>query len=402
MKILFLTDNFPPEFNAPATRTYEHCKEWIRLGAEVTVITCAPNFPSGKVFDGYKNVWRSEERVDGIKVIRVWSYISANQGFFKRTLDFVSFALTSFLAGLFIKTDIIVATSPQFFTAVSGCALGIFKQKKWVMEVRDIWPESIKAVDAVKSAWVIAFLEKIELFLYKSAYKIVVVTDSFKENLVQRGVSKEKVFVIKNGVDLAIYKPSPKNIELTKTLGIQGKFVIGYIGTHGLAHSLDFIVKSISKLNDQSYHFLFIGEGAEKKNVKNLAEELALANITFIDPVKKSEIPKYLTIVDVALVPLKKSTTFESVIPSKVFEAVAMNVPILLGVDGETRRIIESYYSGLYFEPENEIDFIEKMKLMKALISKGNNPFADGCQKMASDFNRDILAKKMLDVLSNN
>jgi glycosyltransferase involved in cell wall biosynthesis len=310
--------------------------------------------------------------------------------------------LTSFLAGLFIKTDIIVATSPQFFTAVSGCALGIFKQKKWVMEVRDIWPESIKAVDAVKSAWVIAFLEKIELFLYKSAYKIVVVTDSFKENLVQRGVSKEKVFVIKNGVDLAIYKPSPKNIELTKTLGIQGKFVIGYIGTHGLAHSLDFIVKSISKLNDQSYHFLFIGEGAEKKNVKNLAEELALANITFIDPVKKSEIPKYLTIVDVALVPLKKSTTFESVIPSKVFEAVAMNVPILLGVDGETRRIIESYYSGLYFEPENEIDFIEKMKLMKALISKGNNPFADGCQKMASDFNRDILAKKMLDVLSNN
>ncbi len=400
MRILFLTDNFPPESNAPATRTYEHCKEWVKLGAEVTVITCFPNFPTGKVFDGYKNKWKSTEFIDGIRVIRVWSFISANTGLFKRTLDFISFAQTSFLSGLFIKCDLIIATSPQFFTAVSGCALGFSKRKKWVMEVRDIWPESIKAVEAINSNWIISLLEKIELFLYRSASKIIVVTDSFKTNLVSRGVSPEKIYIIKNGVDLTIYKPQPKNLKLLESLNIRNKFIVGYVGTHGLAHSLDFVIKSIDKLKDESFHFIFIGDGAEKKNIIKLAQELGVNNVTFIDPVKKSEIATYLSALDVALVPLKKSTTFESVIPSKIFESVAMNIPILLGVDGETRKIIETYHSGIYFEPENENDFIEKLKVIKSQILSDKKTYDQGCQKMALDFDRKNLAKQMLEILS--
>ncbi len=399
MRILFLTDNFPPESNAPATRTFEHCKEWVKLGAEVTVITCFPNFPTGKVFDGYKNKWKSTEFIDGIRVIRVWSYISANKGLFKRTLDFISFAQTSFLSGLFINCDLIIATSPQFFTAVSGCALGFFKRKKWVMEVRDIWPESIKAVEAINSNWIISLLEKIELFLYRSASKIIVVTDSFKTNLVSRGVLPKKIHIIKNGVDLTIYKPQPKNLNLLESLNIRNKFIVGYVGTQGLAHSLDFIIRSINKLKDESFHFIFIGDGAEKKNIIKLAHELGVSNVTFIDPVKKSEIATYLSALDVALVPLKKSTTFESVIPSKIFESVAMNIPILLGVDGETRKIIETYHSGVYFEPENESDFIEKLKIIKSQISSDKKTFDEGCQKMALDFDRKNLAKKMLENL---
>lgn len=402
MRILFLTDNFPPESNAPATRTYEHCKEWVKLGAEVTVITCFPNFPTGKVFEGYKNNWKRTELIDGIRVIRVWSFISANKGFFKRTLDFISFAQTSFLSGLFTKCDLIIATSPQFFTAVSGCALGILKRKNWVMEVRDIWPESIKAVEAINSNWIISLLEKVELFLYKSAWKIIVVTDSFKINLVSRGVSPEKIYVIKNGVDLTIYKPQPKNLNLLESLNIRNKFIVGYVGTHGLAHSLDFVIKSIYKLKDESFHFIFIGDGAEKINIIKLAKELGVNNVTFIDPVKKSEIAKYLSALDVALVPLKKSTTFESVIPSKIFESVAMNIPILLGVDGETRKIIETYHSGIYFEPENESEFIEKLKLIKNQISLDKNKYHLGCQQMALDFDRKNLAKRMLKILSTN
>lgn len=402
MRILFLTDNFPPESNAPATRTYEHCKEWVKLGAEVTVITCFPNFPTGKVFDGYKNKWKSTEFIDGIQVIRVWSFISANKGFFKRSLDFISFAQTSFLSGLFTKCDLIIATSPQFFTAVSGCALGIFKRKEWVMEVRDIWPESIKAVEAINSNWIISLLEKIELFLYRSASKIIVVTDSFKKNLVSRGVSPEKIYVIKNGVDLTIYKPQPKNLNLLESLNIRNKFIVGYVGTHGLAHSLDFVIKSIYKLKDESFHFIFIGDGAEKKNIIKLAHEMEVNNVTFIDPVKKSEIATYLSALDVALVPLKKSTTFESVIPSKIFESVAMNIPILLGVDGETRKIIETYHSGIYFEPENENDFIEKLKAIKSQILSDKKKYDQGCQKMALDFDRQNLAKQMLETLSIN
>ena len=400
MTILFISDNFPPEYNAPATRTYEHCKEWVQRGAKVVVITCAPNFPKGEVYEGYKNRWKQIEYMDGIKVIRVWSFITANSGFFKRTLDFISFAMTSFLCGLTVKCDIIVATSPQFFTAVSGCMLGFFKRKRWVMEVRDLWPESIKAVDAVQADWIIRALEKLELFLYKTAYKIVVVTDSFKRNLVERGIRAEKIFVVKNGVVLSNFKPNGKNQSILQELSLQKKFMVGYIGTHGLAHSLDFIIRSASKIQDPSIHFIFIGDGAEKANIVNLSKELALSNVTFIDPVKKSEIHQYLSTLDIALVPLKKSTTFESVIPSKIFESVAMNLPILLGVDGETRAIIESYNAGLFFEPENESEFLAKLINMKQEI-QNNNPYVSGCQKMAFDFDRKNLAKQMLDILSN-
>ena len=144
MRILFLTDNFPPEMNAPATRTWEHCKEWINLGVSVTVITCTPNFPEGKVYNGYKNKFLQTEIIDGIKVVRVWSFISANNGFLKRIIDYTSYAMMSFIVGLWYKCDVIIATSPQFFTALSGFTLSIFKRKPWIFELRDLWPESIK------------------------------------------------------------------------------------------------------------------------------------------------------------------------------------------------------------------------------------------------------------------
>ena len=401
MNILFLTDNFPPEYNAPATRTFEHCKEWVRLGAKVTVITCAPNFPKGEVFPGYANKWKQTEYMAGIEVIRVWSFISPNKGLFKRTFDFVSFALSSFLCGLSIKCDVIIATSPQFFTAISGCLLSLVKRKDWVMEVRDLWPESILAVEAVQTPWVIKVLEKIELFLYKSAKKIIVVTESFKKNISSRGINPDKIYVIKNGVDISIYTPQEKNFELRKKLNVDEKFVIGYLGTHGLAHSLDFIIRSIAVQRDNSFHFIFIGDGAVKKSIIELSEELNVRNITFIDAVSKDEIPSYLAAIDASLVPLKRSTTFESVIPSKIFESAAMNIPILLGVNGETRTIIEFYEAGLYFEPENEKDFIEKVNLLRNQI-EGGNTFADGCQKMANDFDRKQLAKEMLQILSQS
>ncbi|MBZ0244490.1 MAG: glycosyltransferase family 4 protein [Cyclobacteriaceae bacterium] len=396
MRILFLSDNFPPEHNAPATRTYEHCKEWVKQGAKVTVVTCAPNFPKGKVFNGYKNKIKQIEWIEGIKVIRVWSFISPNSGIFKRSLDFVSYAITSFLFGLWIKCDIIVATSPQFFTAVSGWALGFIKRKKWVMEVRDIWPESIKAVGAVKANWIIVVLEKIELFLYRSATKIVVVTDSFKKNIVSRGIDGDKIVVIKNGVDVSILKPQPKDSRLINQLNLKNKFVVGYIGTHGLAHSLDFIIECIHKLNNDSFQFIFIGDGAEKQNLVSRAQKLNLINVQFIDSVPKAEIGNYLSILDVALVPLKRSDTFQSVIPSKIFETAALGVPILLGVDGETRKIIETYDAGLFFEPENEIDFLAKLQLVREQILENKNRFTEGCQHMANDFDRVKLARRML------
>ena len=197
MRILFLTDNFPPEVNAPASRTYDHVREWKKAGHEITVITCAPNFPKGKVYDGYKNKLYQTEMMDGIKVVRVWTYIAENKGFLKRTLDYISFSISSFFAGLFQKADIIIATSPQFFTALSGRTLSFWKRTPWIMEVRDLLPESIKTVGAMKDNDFIRYFEWEEMRCYKSSKRIVVVTDSLKKTLTARVIDTQKIFVVK-------------------------------------------------------------------------------------------------------------------------------------------------------------------------------------------------------------
>lgn len=397
MKILFLTDNFPPEVNAPANRSFEHCLQWVKEGMEVTIITCVPNFPKGKVFDGYKNKWKQIEYIQGIKVIRVWSYISANEGFIKRIFDYISFSLTSFIAGLFIKTDIIIATSPQFFTALSGRWLSFFKRRPWIMEVRDLWPESIVAVGAMKKNIIISFFEWLEMRLYKNADRIIVVTDTFKDKISKRGILASKISVHKNGANVEMYKPQGKDPDILKETGLKGKFIFAYIGTHGMAHALDFVLHCVGKLqqSNQHFHFLFIGDGAEKNNLLSLRDHLELNNVTMLPSVPKDQVVKYLSVMDVALVNLRKSDTFKLVIPSKIFEAAAMRKPILLGLEGETKELIEAYNAGICFEPENEQDFLEKV----VQISQENiyNSCKIGCSELSVDFNRNNIAKQMLE-----
>ena len=187
MRILFLSDNFYPEVNAPASRTYENSKVWVKQGYSVTVITCFPNFPGGVLYRGYSNKLYSVEYIDGIRVIRVWSYITANKGFFRRILDYLSFFLSSFIAGLFVKCDIIIATSPQFFTSISGFLLSKIKFKPWVMEVRDLWPDSIIAVGYLSRSNIIyKFLKIIENKLYRSSNVIISLTQSFKQKFIYK------------------------------------------------------------------------------------------------------------------------------------------------------------------------------------------------------------------------
>lgn len=401
MRILFLTDNYPPEVNAPASRTFDHVTEWHRCGHEITVITCAPNFPSGHVYSGYKNKLYHKEDIDGIKVVRVWSYIAENKGFFKRTLDYISFSITSFLAGLFQKTDIIIATSPQFFTALSGRTLSFFKRKPWIMEVRDLWPESIKAVNALKDSFFIKYFEWEEKRCYKSARQIVVVTDSFKTALIDKGVNANKISVVKNGVNRELFKPIPKDMELISRLKLNGKKIIGYIGTHGMAHKLDFVLKCAKHMEGKNnYHFLLIGAGAEKRGLLSLKESLNLENVTMLDPVPKIEVNKYISILDAALINLKKSPLFRTVIPSKIFENAGMHIPILMGVEGEAQAIVEQYGAGLCFEPENEEDFEEKLTRLlddKELYKRCQ----EGCEALAQAFDRKNLARDMLKVVES-
>lgn len=399
MKILFITDNFPPEVNAPASRTYEHAVRWVRKGAQVTVITCAPNFPQGRVYPGYKNRLLSTETIDGIRVVRVWSYITANEGFVKRSLDYLSFAAAALIGGLFEKADVIVATSPQFFTTFTGAALSWIKRRPWIFELRDLWPESIVAVGAARSPALIRMLERIELFLYRNAARVVAVTPAFRQNLVRRGIAHDKIEVVTNGADLSMWQSRPKDEALREQLGLGGKFVVGYIGTHGMAHALDFVVRCAAATTDPRVHFLFVGDGAQKAAVVELATALNLRNVTFLDPVPKNEVPRYLASTDVALVPLRRSDTFKTVIPSKIFEAAAMRVPILLGVEGQAEEIIRTHRAGECFVPEDIEDFADKLARL-ANDKAFYDACQEGCASLAAAYDRDMLAGEMLRIVS--
>ena len=398
MKILFITDNFPPEVNAPATRTYEHCLEWIKQGAEVKIITCTPNFPHGNIYDGYKNKFYRKEHVDGIEVIRVWSYISSNAGFTKRVIDYFSFGFMAFWVGLFQKHDVIIATSPQFFTTWAAWGISKIRRKPWIFELRDLWPESIRTVGAMKHKRTLDWLEKIELGLYKDADKVVALTEAFKSNLIKREIDSGKIEVVTNGSNLDLFFPREKDHSLLQSLNLENKFIVGYVGTHGMAHSLDFVVQSISKIDDPNIHFLFIGDGSRKRNIIEMALTLSLKNITFLDPIAKEEVPRYLSIVDVSLAPLIKSDTFKTVIPSKIFEASAMQKPTLLGVEGQAQEIIEHYNAGLCFEPENENDFLAKVYLLKN-DQIFFNKCKEGCKLLSQEYDRKKLANNMLKII---
>lgn len=363
MHILFLTDNFPPEGNAPATRTYEHAREWVKNGHKVTIITCAPNFPEGKVFDGYSNSWYSKTNIDGIEVRRVKTYITANEGFIKRILDFVSFMFSGFFAGLFVKKpDVIVGTSPQFFTAVGAWALSAVRFKPFIFELRDIWPASITAVGAMKDSFAIRMLEKLEMFLYKRADSIISVTNAFKRELIARGVDGEKIDVVLNGVDLTKYQPvNQKDNELSDKYNLQGKFVAGYVGTHGMAHGLETIVDVAEQLKEyDDIRILFAGGGAARKKVVDLVAQKKLSNVVLIDRQPKEMMPKVWSLCDVSLVPLVNNDLFRTVIPSKIFECMGMGIPSIMSVpEGEATQIIRQTGSGLVVESESSSEIKE-------------------------------------------
>ncbi|MAS52958.1 MAG: glycosyltransferase WbuB [Flavobacteriales bacterium] len=394
MRILFITDNFPPEVNAPASRTFEHCREWVKKGDEVTVITCAPNFPKGRVYDGYKNKLYQKEQIEGIRVIRVWSYISANEGFAKRIIDFMSFAFMAFWAGLFEKADIIVGTSPQFFTTWTAETLSFFKRKPWIFELRDIWPESIRAVGAISGdSKLFKTLEKIELRLYKRSSRIISVTNSFKENLILRGIDGDKIRVVRNGANLERFSKRNRHLEWEEKLGLKNKFVVGYVGTHGMAHKLDFIINSWPR-EQEDLHLILMGDGAEKTKLQELAKSLDILNITFLESMPKNDVPDVLSLMDVSLVPLKKSDLFKTVIPSKIFENAAMQTPILLGVEGESANIINEYGAGLCFEPENKTSFIKNLTILKE-NKEVYFSCQNGCLNLAKAFDRRKMADEM-------
>jgi len=398
MKILFLTDNFYPEKNAPAKRTLEHSKEWIEMGHTVTVITGVPNFPKGKIFKGYKNKIYQNEIIDKISIKRVWTYVAPNKGFLFRIIDYLSFMISSFFCGLFTKKhDVIIATSPQFFTLVSGYLISLFRRTPLVIEIRDLWPESIIALGSVKkNNFFIKFLYKIAHHIYRKSSLIIVVTNSFKDHLSDIKIDKNKIIVVKNGFNFdRTLSPNRSIKEIEKRYDIRAdQFIVSYIGTIGMSHGVDIVIRAAEKIND--IMFLVVGEGAEKENLINISKAKSLKNIKFIDSIDWQEIVNINQLISANLIHLKDLDIFKTVIPSKIFESMALKKPILAGLNGESLEIIKQSKSGLKVIPEDENSLIDKIKYMQSnqalLISLATN----GNNYVEQNHNRKKLAYKMI------
>ncbi len=349
MHILVLTDRFTPEVTAVSVRTHAHAKVWLEHGHEVTVVTSVPNFPKGRVFEGYTNKLYQEEFVDGIRVVRLGTYMAANEGMFKRTLDYLSFTLSAILqCGRFPVYDVLIATSPPIFVPMAGSVIGFLKRRPWVFEVRDLWPASIAAVGVTKSP-LLRLVEKYELHLYRRAARVIVLTHSFKADLTRRGIDANKISVVTNGIEVAAFRRPGNRSAVRQQLGVSDRdFLLGYIGTTGMAHGLETVLEAAGLCREDSdIKFLIMGEGATRSILESIAKEMALENVIFRDFVPHYEVASYLSALDMCIVHLKPDPVFKTVIPSKIFEAMALGVPIIHAVEGESAQIVANAGAGV-------------------------------------------------------
>ena len=357
MRILFFCQYFPPEMGAPAARTFEHARHWVKLGHDVTVVCAKPNHPTGVIPSRYRGGLLHRETVEGIDVLRCWLFATPNAGVIRRSLSFITFMLSAIFFATFAarkRYDVVVATSPQLLCGLAGYVVACVKRRPFVLEVRDLWPRQIIDLGTLRSPVIIGVLRWLERFLYRHARVIVAVADATRDHIVAGGIPDAKVCTITNGIDEDFFRPHDRMTPVRTAYGWGDGLVVLYIGTHGLSQGLHTVLNAADRLrNREDLHFVLVGSGAERRKLMRYAKELGLPRVTFLPPQPKEEMPDFYTAADICLVPLRKLDVFLLNIPSKMFEIMACGRPIVLGVEGQAKRLLEAARAGIAVEPEN-------------------------------------------------
>ena len=401
MNILFMTHYFPPESNAPANRVSDMARYWVSKGHQVTIITNHPNHRMGGIYDGYENKPYSWDEWNGVRVLRVWTMTREKYTTATQTLSYLVYmGLASTAAALIQDADVVIATSPHFFCGLGGTVMAKLLRRKMIVEIRDLWPESFNAVGVVENKLLLDSLEQLELWMYRNAGRIVVVTDSFKTNMVDRGIDPDKIDVIFNGIDSQHFSPDAIEPLPRAELGLEGKFVVSYIGTIGRGQNLPSILRVMK--NCERYPdiaFVIMGGGAELELLQMTAGSLGLTNLQILghQPAKRAK--GLLAATDLSLVHLRKSDVFKKVIPSKMFESMGMKKPVILGVEGESARILRESEAGIAVEPENvemHTEAILELYKNRALREQmGEN----GRKAVVEKYDRRHLAQRYLEIM---
>jgi colanic acid biosynthesis glycosyl transferase WcaI len=413
MKILYVSQYFPPEMGAPAARAAELSRHWAAAGQEVTVLTGFPNHPTGVVPPEYRGKFRRlvvREKTDGVNVVRTWLFPFPNRKAHQRILNYSSFCASAASTGLFLsRPDVLIATSPQLLVALAGWWLARCKRVPFVFEVRDLWPESLAAVGVGNGDSLLhRALAQIAAFLYRRSDRVVVVTPAFEDYLVEHSrVPREKISVIENGVETKLFAPEPFTGEaetaLRRELRLGRKFVVSYIGTMGMAHGLETIIAAAAQLQEANPEivFLMVGEGAEKERIAALARQRGLTNLRLIEQQPREKIPAYISASDACLVLLKKTDLFKTVIPTKMLEFMSCARPVILGVDGQARAILEEARAGLVIEPENSGALVKSIRYLAANRELAREMGRNGREHILRNFSRRQTAEKYISVLED-
>ena len=398
MRILYVSHYFPPEMGAPAGRVAGLSREWARAGHEVHVLTGFPHHPTGKIHPDYRRAFRRgflRERVDGYEVHRTWIFPAANRGKIRRSLNYASFMVSAALVGSLRipRPDVVVATSPQLLCAVAGHVLARRFGAPLVMEVRDLWPESLVAVGASRhSSPLVSVLERLACRLYRQASHVVTITEGQRAAIVAEGVPAAQVSVIPNGVDGAFFEAAGRVAD--------GRFVVTYIGTLGMAHKLETLLEAAHLLRgDARVEFRIVGEGARREALEARAKELALTNVTFAGERPRGEVPRWIAESDACAVLLRRTEVFLTVVPSKMLEIMSAGRPIILGVEGEARALLERARAGIGIAPENAEQLAAAIRRLQEDTALAAQLGENGRAYVQREFRREDLAARYLELL---
>lgn len=404
MRILYVSQYYPPETNAPAARVSELAREWARLGRRVTVLTGFPQHPAGIKRPQDRGVLYRKERDAGTRIERVYLFAARNAGRVRRAISFVSFMVSAIVLGTFRvrRPDVVIATSPQLLTVVAGWWLAKVKRAPLVFEVRDVWPESVIEVGALRAGWITWALKALAARLYRDCHHIVTVGEGYRRRLMRDyAAPSEKIDVVTNGVDLDFFLFDPRQRESERMArGWDGRFVVLYLGTHGMAQGLATVLEASGRLRHRSeILFVFVGDGAEKPMLEKLAADRRLENVLFLPTQPKDAVVGLYAAADVCLAPLRKKELFAEVLPSKLFEIMAMRRPILCSVAGDAWEEVRRAGAGWFVEPENPD------QLARAIEALADDPEArhkmgdGGRQHVERFFSRAALARRYLQIL---
>ncbi len=393
---------------APAARTSELSRLWVSAGHEVTVLTGFPNHPTGVVPHQYRQQIRrlvTREKVDGVDLVRTWLLPLPNRRAHERMLNYSSFCLSSAMTGSFLqKPDVVIGSSPQLLVGLAAWWIAKCKGVPFIFEVRDLWPESLVAVGAGNPGSILHHtLARVAGFLYQNCDHVVVVTPAFKSYLARHwGVPLSRISVVENGVDTRLFSPATAEPSLRKQFGGEGKFVVSYIGTLGMAHGLETFLEAARLLQHRAPEslFLLVGEGSEKQRLISLAHSQNLTNLRFVDQQPHERIPAYLGASDACLVMLKKAELFKTVLPTKLLEFMSCARPVVLAVDGEARRIMDEAGAGIFVEPQNAAVLAEAILHLAASPALCDELGRNGRNYVVRHFSRRQTALRYLDVLT--